>query len=251
MKKLTFTAVIFFIFFCGNAQEKFGFVEYQIVKNIDVKIKKTGQLFFTKDYSYFVEKNLNLDSLNQNLPERIRRLFPNTERNLSGSDEEFCFFDIINNKLLFSEFVVDELYTIKENKRFKWQIQKETKQIGNFSCRKAIGDFRGRKYIAWYTEDYGVSYGPWKSNGLPGLIIELFDEDKLIHFHANYVTNKLNLDKMPEHRKDINEKKVLSIKEFSKIRKDKYYGLVSKIQSKLPRSSGNVKMVGYDEKIQN
>lgn len=248
MKKIILITIV--SFFCSHsyAQVKVGFAEYQIVKNIDVKTIKTGQLFFTKEYSYFVEKTPNLDSLNQSVPENIK-LFLINERNNSKSDSEFCYFNIVNNELLFGEFVVNQLYTIKENKRFEWQIQKDTKQIGNFQCRKAIGTFRGRKYIGWYAEDYGVSYGPWKSNGLPGLIIELYDEDKLVHFHANLVSDKINLDDFPLQKENFDSKKAISIKEFSEIRKEKYYNLISKLQSKLPRGNGNVKILHFNEKI--
>lgn len=35
--------------------------------------------------------------------------------------------------------------------------------------------FRGRDYIAWFTEEIPVSKGPYKFNGLPGLIVLIHD----------------------------------------------------------------------------
>ena len=54
----------------------------------------------------------------------------------------------------------------------------EKKNIGTFSCKKATTKFRGRTYNAWYCADIPTFFGPWKFNGLPGLILEISDESK-------------------------------------------------------------------------
>ena len=64
----------------------------------------------------------------------------------------------------------------------KWAIEKEQKKIGRFNCQKATAKFRGRQYTAWFTMEIPVSYGPWKLHGLPGLILEAYDEAKEIQF---------------------------------------------------------------------
>jgi GLPGLI family protein len=51
----------------------------------------------------------------------------------------------------------------------------ETKKIDSFICQKAVGNFRGRTWYAWYVKEIPVSTGPWKLHGLPGLIIEASD----------------------------------------------------------------------------
>lgn len=57
-----------------------------------------------------------------------------------------------------------------------WKIDSiAEKKIENFNCKKAIGEFRGRAYEVWFTEDIPISFGPWKLWGLPGLIVEAKD----------------------------------------------------------------------------
>jgi len=62
--------------------------------------------------------------------------------------------------------------------KFNWKLSNETKFVNNYICHKAEVDFRGRKYIAWYTKEIALPFGPWKFYGLPGLILEVQDSDK-------------------------------------------------------------------------
>ncbi len=63
-----------------------------------------------------------------------------------------------------------------------WQITDSTKTILDYTCQKAISDFRGRRWIAWFAHDIPISDGPWKFSGLPGLIMEVFDTEKHFQF---------------------------------------------------------------------
>ncbi|MCC8187568.1 MAG: GLPGLI family protein, partial [Bacteroides sp.] len=66
-----------------------------------------------------------------------------------------------------------------------WIVTDSVKTIMNYDCQLAECNFRGRKYYAWYTPDIAISDGPWKFNGLPGLIMELYDKDK--HYYYEIV----------------------------------------------------------------
>lgn len=53
-----------------------------------------------------------------------------------------------------------------------WSISVDsTRQILGYHCHMATATFRGRRWVAYYTEDIPVSLGPWKLGGLPGLIL--------------------------------------------------------------------------------
>lgn len=65
---------------------------------------------------------------------------------------------------------------------FNWQITGQTKQILSYTCQKATVAFRGREYEAWFAPDIPLQEGPWKFNGLPGLILEVYDTQKQFVF---------------------------------------------------------------------
>ncbi len=69
-------------------------------------------------------------------------------------------------------WVTDSLFPME------WTIDTATKKVGELNCTKATCYFRGRNYTAWYSTDIPIAFGPWKMGGLPGLIIELEDENQ-------------------------------------------------------------------------
>ncbi len=63
-----------------------------------------------------------------------------------------------------------------------WQIDDSTKNIWGYECQKAVCNFRGRRWTAWFALDIPISDGPWKLGGLPGLILEAYDAGKHYYF---------------------------------------------------------------------
>lgn len=68
---------------------------------------------------------------------------------------------------------------------FPWILTNEKKKIQNYTCYKAVKeiniDTNGKPYAVnvevWYTEDIPLHFGPKDYNGLPGLILELREND--------------------------------------------------------------------------
>ena len=73
-----------------------------------------------------------------------------------------------------------------------WQLEEEVKKIKGIKCNKATCHFGGRDWIAWYSTEHPVSFGPYLFNGLPGLIIELKDSNNHHHFKLNGIENPKN-----------------------------------------------------------
>jgi GLPGLI family protein len=132
-----------------------------------------GYLLVTQNYSYY------------------RTIFDNTSnlKELSNNSiivpapADDYFSEIIINRTkglltenLFERRAIKKFFAVDESiPSMNWELLEETKRIGNYECKKARVDFRGRSYTAFYTTQIPVSLGPWKFNGLPGLILEVVD----------------------------------------------------------------------------
>lgn len=61
-----------------------------------------------------------------------------------------------------------------------WNMVEGSDSICGYLCQKASGKFRGKTWNVLYAEDIPTTAGPWKLQGLPGLITYAAD-DKGIH----------------------------------------------------------------------
>lgn len=57
----------------------------------------------------------------------------------------------------------------------EWKITEGDTIIAGYNCKKGITRYAGRDYIAWFTPEIDLPYGPFKFNGLPGLILSICD----------------------------------------------------------------------------
>lgn len=82
-----------------------------------------------------------------------------------------------------------------------WQMSSQEKIIGGFLCKQAFTTFRGRDYEAWYALSLPMPMGPWKLNGLPGLILEARDkeEEVVFQFHSFqiFMDTSITIDSPP------------------------------------------------------
>jgi GLPGLI family protein len=118
-----------------------------------------------------------------------------------------------------------------------WQIKSRTKKIGKFTAQKAVGEFRGRSYTAWFTEEIPLPYGPWKLYGLPGLILEAEDSEKM--FQVKFVSIKYPCENCDVDVSKPTAKEEKTLKEYIEFR-DNYNDYVfRKMKSRLPREMAN------------
>lgn len=79
-------------------------------------------------------------------------------------------------KITYVDGVPSNVYRYKETLNlFDWDISGSTDSIQGYFAQKATCNFGGRKWIAWFTTEIPYSDGPYKFNGLPGLIIKVYD----------------------------------------------------------------------------
>lgn len=86
------------------------------------------------------------------------------------------------NKLITAEKLMHD-YTVEEEiPKIDWKIERDTMSFSGLKCQKATATFKGRNWIAWFAPELPFANGPWKLNGLPGLIIDAYDEKKEVQF---------------------------------------------------------------------
>lgn len=103
-------------------------------------------------------------------------------RNRRGSGAEYYEFPN-QKKLTRKEPLVMETYLVEDAMpAIDWKISGDTATYGGLHCQKATGHFKGRDYTAWFCPDMPLHVGPWKLNGLPGVIVEAYDAKKDVQF---------------------------------------------------------------------
>lgn len=98
--------------------------------------------------------------------------------------KEFLLENVNANKLsYYGRVSIDNYMYQEEVPHIDWALSDSTKEICGYLCHQATATFRGRNWIAWYC-DIPKCVGPWKLNGLPGLILAAETEDKEHTFSA-------------------------------------------------------------------
>ena len=100
------------------------------------------------------------------------------------------------NRLMFQQYIMPHFYAYEEPLQFlNWQIiPGEEKVIQNYRVQKATTTFGGRNWVAWFAPEVPISDGPYKFNGLPGLIIKIGDT------RGHYVFTLTSFEKLSSPR---------------------------------------------------
>jgi GLPGLI family protein len=111
----------------------------------------------------------------------------------SSSSEYFMFpaqKKFIRKEKLVNNYLIEEAVPV-----IQWKITSDTASFSGLKCQKATGHFAGRDYIAWFCPDLPFHSGPWKLNGLPGLIVEAYDTNKQVVFKFDGLDDASKLEK--------------------------------------------------------
>jgi len=105
----------------------------------------------------------------------------------AGSSTEYYQFPTAQ-KLITKDNLVMNTYLIEEPlPAIHWKLNGDTTTFGGLHCQKATGHFKGRDYTVWFCPDLPVPTGPWKLNGLPGLIVDAHDAKNEVVFRFDGV----------------------------------------------------------------
>lgn len=182
-------------------------------------------LRFVYDYQ-FVPDSCNLKEINREMMyldiKDSRSLFYSKEKFESDStileqskkgvfamppNKQMITYRIYKNKknfnILMNTSLLSTMLSVTDSRTIEWSVLSEHKTILGFSVQKATCNFAGRRWTAFFTKEIPIHDGPYKFYGLPGLILEIYDESKSHDF------------------------KIIEIK---KIREDSEYPLLSKVK---------------------
>lgn len=140
----------------------------------------------------------------------------NLTRIFAGKDNVF-YYNIVTNERLSQNDFMGELFLISKQP-IEWEVKQESKQIGNYTCFKAIKRdtiANNKKIIAWFTPQIPISFGPKEFNGLPGLILEV--NHSMVNFKATRI--EINPKKLEKFNKPTKGKR-LTEEKFKQITKE-------------------------------
>ena len=96
-------------------------------------------------------------------------------------------------KITYTEYIMPDHFRYEENlELFTWQLSTDTATIGGYHAQKATTSFGGRDWVAWFAPELPYNDGPYKFNGLPGLIVKVYDT------RNHYVFEMTSIEKAQE-----------------------------------------------------
>lgn len=116
----------------------------------------------------------------------------------------------------YGKWGTEKRYYKEPIEEINWEIGDSTINILGYECLKAEADYHGRHWIAWFTSEIPVSFGPWKLRGLPGLILKA-DAGRGFEFIASGIQSSDRIITPifdPENYSKSDRKKALSDEEY-------------------------------------
>ena len=219
----------------GFCQQK-GLIKYNYTEALQKGNLKgytyNSYMVFNNEQSYYVTAKDSLE-INKNINEE--KIYSDDESSsiqmgakVSDDGDQVVYSKTKNT--MWSSLYCGEIFYIKElTPKIKWKIEKETKKIGKFNCKKATSTFRGRNYIAWFTSEIPLPYGPWKLNGLPGLILEAYDTKKCVNWSFTSIEYPSKTKENIKYLTIPKKRKAVNYEDFKKIQLEQ----IAKISDKL------------------
>ncbi len=194
--------------FSLSAQIKSGEITYKVKISKDLKEMLARQ---SKDQSMNRAYQTMLQNLQNSLPLLSYSLKFNEQESLFKSNKTMSidksntsqlaaitagkgvfYTDLTHDKLIHQTVLITNGQTYRVLRKlsdYNWQITEERKRIKGYLCYKAILQPKTKQKfttVAWFCPQLPLSFGPSKSGGLPGLILE-FHEKGAIIFYADSI----------------------------------------------------------------
>lgn len=104
------------------------------------------------------------------------------------SDNHDRFYSVVENKWYHISKSINERVSYKKIMNLpitEWHIQSDsTRNILGYNCQRAVSMDSGNIKFIWFTNDIPYNYGVLDGNKYPGLVLELYDDNRDWFFRA-------------------------------------------------------------------
>lgn len=155
-----------------------------------------------------------------------------------GRDTTYVYKNLIKSEMLSEERIFTKTFDVKDSLDiFNWKIENETLKILDYNCYKATTKFRGKEYEVYFTKEIPIPDGPFKFNGLPGLILKVtvINSESILQLEATSVETNKETTKINH---PFGNDKLMTYKEF----KDKFKKKYNEINSYNTNQDGYVQI---------
>ncbi len=171
--------------FLVDSTNKYSFRNDLMFLQIGSHLSKFScESFFITDSATYLTQGRNLD---------INTAVAEVRKSLKGvRNSTIAMYRIYKNHpgrgmMSFTAFD-DKYYKVQQKMRMNWKLEaKADTVILGFHCQKACITYAGRDWVAWYSPQIPLPDGPYKFNGLPGLILRISDTRKQHCFALNAI----------------------------------------------------------------
>lgn len=193
MKIISTIILVFLFVWTSNAQERSNYlIKYNFRFMLDSTDKNSfidqnmglwigNSLTSYYDYDKFLQDSMMNDQISKSAFTGTISVGAPGMKNYSSTK----YIKKLNDgKLTIYDRIIDAYKMTDQLESINWKIETETKLINGYKCQRATGKFRGRLYTAWFTTVLKTSAGPWKLHGLPGVILESYDQKGEVLFNC-------------------------------------------------------------------
>lgn len=233
---------LFFLFVTSSFYPQTGKITYSSVFNFggNQVSKNKNELVFTHDASFYqskIDRKTEKDEKTKTVSDDNKIVEININVGTDSIGNTY-YHNLKENKIICREAIFKnpglKYYTYIDRTNINWQLLNEFKEISGYKCQKATATFRGRKYEAYFTSEIPLSYGPWKFGGLPGLILEIYDQTGEVYFSAEEIEIPFN-DAIKNVRKP--EGDPIDYREFVEMSNESSTRISQAILARMPKGS--------------
>lgn len=180
---LSFLATVLFVH-CLNAQDKSSkiYVEYAVnkgsINSTEYLVADANNALYTTNFLEVTDDEIIETKSDNHYTVNPDIVKVNAMKYFTQLDSPNLYFVSQSKNSKQTTVAIDSLPTLN------WELSpNKTKEINTFTCFEATTTFRGTKIVAYYAPEIPAGFGPFKFKGLPGLILEAYNEGSGLKYH--------------------------------------------------------------------